>query len=217
MNDRATIGEVIRRGPRPGALSTLHKSQRAASRDAILNATNDYLSSRSFEEITIEDIIVRASVSRATFYRHFKSKYEVALALYEQVFGRALPHFDRLADVTNLAAAVSWVEGLAAVYRLEGRASVLILQLGVTDASFHERLRQDRQWLIEHLGQRLPAFARADGDSLDARWHGARADLLLMLLDRICVEIAVHGTLPDYPLYIDLVAQDLIGFLQIGS
>lgn len=45
---------------------------------AIQNAFLSLLSRKSFEDIRIQDILDTAPVSRATFYKHFRDKYEVA-------------------------------------------------------------------------------------------------------------------------------------------
>lgn len=204
-----------RPGPKPGARSSFQERQRATSREAILAAANDLLNATAFDDIAIEDILARAPCSRATFYRHFRSKYELALALYEQVFASSMPLWDSLAQASlDPARATSWVERMIDNYRTAGRASVLILQLGVTDARFHQRLRDDRHGLVDHLGGALPAFARAAGSSPDACKARAEADLLLMLLDRVCVEIAVHGSLPNQAEYVALIAGQLVAFLE---
>ena len=209
-----TDASETRRGPKPGARSFFQERQRTASREAILAAANDLLNAKVFDDIAIEDILARAPCSRATFYRHFRSKYDLALALYEQVFAGAIPLFDALDKVEHdLTGAAAWVERMIDNYRTAGRASVLILQLGVTDARFHQRLRDDRHELIDHLGRTLPAFARAAGSSRQARMARAEADLLLILLDRICVEIAVHGELPHQSDYVSLIAETLVMFL----
>lgn len=203
---------AARRGPRPGALSALQQRQRAASRGNILDAVRRLLVDRPFDAVAIEEVLAGAGVSRATFYRHFKSKDEVALALYEETFANALGHFEALAGVGSDAAA--WVEALVAIYRANGPVSHLILLLGASDPRFHDRLRQDRHRLIDHLAPSIPAFARTQGSSEAALRMRTRADLLLLLLDRLCVEIAVHDALPHRRLYIEQVAAELAAFLQ---
>ena len=202
-----------RRGRLPGNLSALQKFQRAASKEAVLQATRECLTQKPFELVTIEDILVAASISRGTFYRHFKSKMDVALALYEQAFARAFAHFPRLADVRDVHSAVSWINEMAEYYRQEAQASMLILDLGTTDSGFHRRQQRDRHSLIEHLGKTVPAFQQAIGTSGAAQLQHARADLILMRIDRICVEKVIHGSLPNYDCYIQLGAEELVSFI----
>jgi AcrR family transcriptional regulator len=54
-------------------------------RERILDAVALVTSSASYAEMTVEDIIVTAGVSRRTFYEHFKNKEDVFLAAYDAV------------------------------------------------------------------------------------------------------------------------------------
>lgn len=216
MGNKAIEAEVPRRGPRPGARSPLQQAQRAASRRAIVAALRGLIGDKPYDVIAIDDILDAASVSRATFYRHFKTKRDVALALYETVMAGSLDHFRALATLRadDRREAVAWVEGLIAIYRGNGAASALILQLGASDPAIHNRLRADRQWLIGELASVVPGFAAVQADDEVSQRARVRADLWLILLDRVCVEIAVHEALPLAQLYVERVADqlaDLIG------
>lgn len=46
-------------------------------------AYSNLMASRSIDAITIQDIIDDAEISRSTFYRHFKDKYEIACWYYD--------------------------------------------------------------------------------------------------------------------------------------
>lgn len=50
---------------------------------AIIDATIRLLRERSFEEITVQNILDETPVTRATFYAHFHDKYEVAERMQE--------------------------------------------------------------------------------------------------------------------------------------
>ena len=208
--------EPRRRGPRPGSRSGLQQQQSEASRGRILEATRQLLADHGFDAIAIDDILSRASVSRATFYRHFKSKTEVAFALYDVVIGGSVDHFDRLGEVAAAGrpAAIAWIDELIAIYRANGPVSLLILQLGVTDRSFHERLRQDRRAIMTRLAATVPGFAAAQGRSARAVTAGVAIDFMLMQLDRICVEIAVHDGLEHADLYVRCMADQLLDHIR---
>ncbi len=194
------------RGPRPGQLSDLQRSQRQASREAIVLALRRLLDRALFDDIAIEDILGEAGVSRATFYRHFKTKREVAIALNDMTMQGAIGHFRGLSIIRERDGMVRWVKQLIAIYRRNGGASALIMMLGASDAGFHRRQRADRMRLVEMLAQADPALAGALGDSPEAAAFAARIDLWLMMLDRICVEIAVHRRLPHADAYIEEIA-----------
>jgi AcrR family transcriptional regulator len=53
-------------------------------RERILAAVADVTAAASYAEMTVEDIIVTAGVSRRTFYEHFKNKDDAFLAAYDE-------------------------------------------------------------------------------------------------------------------------------------
>ena len=52
---------------------------------AIQSAFLTLLSRKPFEKITVQDILDNTPVSRATFYKHFKDKYEIAEKIQEEI------------------------------------------------------------------------------------------------------------------------------------
>lgn len=56
----------------------------ANQRERILAAVADVASAASFAEMSVEDIISSAGVSRRTFYEHFKNKQDAFLAAYDE-------------------------------------------------------------------------------------------------------------------------------------
>ena len=51
---------------------------------AIMQAFIDLLKVKSFEKITVQDILEETPVTRATFYAHYHDKYEIAERMLEQ-------------------------------------------------------------------------------------------------------------------------------------
>ena len=52
---------------------------------AILNAFNRLIVDHDFQKISVEMIMAEAAVSRSTFYRYFKDKYEVMNANFKNL------------------------------------------------------------------------------------------------------------------------------------
>ena len=73
-------------------------------RERILAAVADVASAASYAEMTVEDIIVTAGISRRTFYEHYKNKDEAFLAAYDAVTAQ-------LAE--RVVAAIEAEEGMA--------------------------------------------------------------------------------------------------------
>ncbi|MGX8700296.1 TetR/AcrR family transcriptional regulator C-terminal domain-containing protein [Caproiciproducens sp.] len=52
------------------------------TRDLLADALLELLKEKSFESVTVEDIINKCGASRPTFYRHFKDKYDLMDWIY---------------------------------------------------------------------------------------------------------------------------------------
>lgn len=85
---------------------------------------------RAFHEITVQDILDRAGVGRATFYSHYRNKDDVLHSSYERFFGWCeqllesdAPHAGRLFPVAEFLAHISgagaYIEALRASGKLE--------------------------------------------------------------------------------------------------
>ncbi len=55
---------------------------------AIVNAFMKLVRKKSFDKITIQDILVESLVSRSTFYAHYHDKYDIAEKLYHEFLER---------------------------------------------------------------------------------------------------------------------------------
>jgi AcrR family transcriptional regulator len=59
-------------------------------RERILSAVADVASAAGYRDMSVEDVIVTAGVSRRTFYEHFKNKEDAFLAAYDEVVSQLL-------------------------------------------------------------------------------------------------------------------------------
>jgi AcrR family transcriptional regulator len=85
---RALPGKASRQPPGPEPVS---KSATAADqRRRILEATADLVAEQGYAETTIEQIVRRARVGYATFYKHYADKDEAFLALFDAAVERTI-------------------------------------------------------------------------------------------------------------------------------
>ena len=58
------------------------------TKDKLFSALQDLLSEKSFENITVNEICIKADVRRATFYKHFNDKYDFLAVMISSFIGR---------------------------------------------------------------------------------------------------------------------------------
>ncbi len=62
------------------------------TKKALITTFSDLLETKSFENITIQDLCEKANVRRSTFYRHFNDKYD----LLNHIVGKLIEYFRTL-------------------------------------------------------------------------------------------------------------------------
>lgn len=132
--------------------------------DAIIQAVNRLLSEKGFDAMTVDEVAARVGIAKASLYKHFPSKEDLAAAAMvrvmrqAQAFCAALP--DAALPLDNLRAVTRWTMGL----KLAGDMPSLPSQ----NSTLRATLMQNREYmdgLIEVsdcLGGWIEA-AQADG------------------------------------------------------
>ena len=85
---RALPGKASRQPP--GAEPVSRAEVAADQRRRVLEATGELVAEHGYAEVTIEQIVRRARVGYATFYKHFADKEEAFLALLDAAIARTL-------------------------------------------------------------------------------------------------------------------------------
>ena len=87
-----------------------------AREDAIVQAVNRLLAEKGFDAMTVDEVAANVGIAKASLYKHFSSKEELAAAAMVHVMQRAqafltsLPSSD--AAISNLRAAARWMMAL---------------------------------------------------------------------------------------------------------
>jgi AcrR family transcriptional regulator len=71
---------------------------------ALSSALVELMKTREFDAITVQDLLDRAGVGRATFYSHFRNKDDFLLTDLERMLTALEMHFDRTASRTTRVA-----------------------------------------------------------------------------------------------------------------
>ncbi|WP_295645124.1 TetR/AcrR family transcriptional regulator [uncultured Methylibium sp.] len=138
--------------------------------DAIVSSVNRLLAEKGFEAMTVDEVAAEVGIAKASLYKHFTSKEELAAAAMIRVLDRALAVVETLATDATLMP----VERLRAVVRwaMEVQLAGEMPSLPAQNSTLRTALMGNRPYLdrLLDLSERLGTWitaAQADG-SLDA-------------------------------------------------
>ncbi len=83
-----------------------------AREDAIIQAVNRLLAEKGFDAMTVDEVAAEVGIAKASLYKHFPSKEDLAAAAMVRVMQRAVAFLDSLpadgAPLAQLKAVVRW-------------------------------------------------------------------------------------------------------------
>ncbi|MFN3304202.1 MAG: TetR/AcrR family transcriptional regulator [Roseateles sp.] len=135
-----------------------------AREDAIVASVNRLLAEKGFEAMTVDEVVADVGIAKASLYKHFTSKEELAAAAMVKVLDRALDELARLRSLDldalgRLQAVARWAyeQQLAgAMPALPAQNSTLRAAL-IGNKAYMERLMQLSDelgaWIVEAQGQ----------------------------------------------------------------
>lgn len=136
--------------------------------DAIILAVNRLLAEKGFDAMTVDEVAARVGIAKASLYKHFSSKEDLAAAAMVRVMRQAQAFCASLSDaeppLENLRAVTRWTMQL----KLAGDMPSLPSQNSTLRATLMEN-REYMDGLIE-VSDRLGAWieaAQADGSISD--------------------------------------------------
>ena len=87
-----------------------------AREDAIIRAVNLLLAEKGFEAMTVDEVAANVGIAKASLYKHFPSKEDLAAAAMAHLMGQAQAFLDTLPEtqpaLDKLRAVVRWTMGL---------------------------------------------------------------------------------------------------------
>jgi TetR/AcrR family transcriptional regulator of autoinduction and epiphytic fitness len=100
----------------PVAKMSFKQQMLRAREDAIIRTVNRLLSEKGFEAMTVDEVAAGVGIAKASLYKHFPSKEDLAAAAMAQVMGRARAFVKGLpatsAPLDQLMAVTRWVMAL---------------------------------------------------------------------------------------------------------
>lgn len=161
-------GPVRRPDQLPSGRHGLLRSFVAANqRERILSAVADAAAELSYAEMSVEAIIVRAGVSRRTFYEHFRSKEDAFFAAYDATVHQVARHIRR-AYLTESTAQARLRAGVGAFLRFlasdPGFARMCIVEVLAAGpraiARRNEAMRLFAEIIEDNIHELLPSCRR---------------------------------------------------------
>ncbi len=208
--------------PRPNARGrsngrvTHQERQKQDSRDRLIAAARDVLEELPYALVAVEDIIARAEVSRATFYRHFASKFAVGTALHDEFWPRLFELYSGLAGKQELTEQdfAQWIRTILGFYRQERTLVSAFRQMMTIEPEFAPIMDRISGQVIEVFAGSSPVLARLVENSPAGRMARVDARLLLSQLDDFCYAAAFHTWMEDVEDGVRVVARNFRRFVE---
>lgn len=140
---------------------------------AITQALIDLLHTKPFEKITVQDILDKTPVTRATFYAHFHDKYEIVEKMMDHFFADLSQIRSKLRDARQ-----SWAQAELQTFFLAHRElTQALLKIHTEKVDFRQAFARD-------LEQEYLAVADSPTSRIEARVYAqALTEMYLASLD----------------------------------
>lgn len=151
----------------PAPKRSFRAQMHLAREDAIVTAVNRLLAEKGFEAMTLDEVALEVGIAKASLYKHFSSKEDLAAAAMVRVMERALAFLDTL---QGQPASVRPIEQLRAVARwtMEVQLAGEMPSLPSENSSLRAALTTNKAYVdgLMDVSERLGAWitaAQADG------------------------------------------------------
>ena len=99
--------------PTPAVKTSFKQQMLKAREEAIVQTVNRLLAEKGFEAMTVDEVAAQVGIAKASLYKHFPSKEDLAAAAMVRVMNRACDFIKALPQdatpIANLRAVVRWV------------------------------------------------------------------------------------------------------------
>lgn len=159
-------------------------------RMTILAAAMKVLESKSYEQLSVEDVLQTAPVSRQTFYRCFRNKNELFHQIFRDgnaMFLMAIKSLDKSGDDAVTVADRALTGGLMFVIHGGGALRALYRETIKPDGEFAPYRREVLDTLVADIAEWASGLLKAPVDPLLVR-------AVLLATEQLIFELAAHGT-----------------------
>ncbi|MFM7028283.1 MAG: TetR/AcrR family transcriptional regulator [Chakrabartia sp.] len=200
---------------RANRANSRQRAQRAETRERLIDGAIRVFAASGYAQASIEDVLIEAGVSRASFYSHFAGKPALAEAIADALVPLWRPLFAELADMATpgLDQLRDWCGRNVALYRAHQDICMILTQASAIEPDLYWKLTAHREAVAGLMAARNPLLAHLAEDA-GAR---LRATLALMQLDLSCYYLAVRHWQDAGEAGIEAMADQLHHFLTTES
>jgi TetR/AcrR family transcriptional regulator, regulator of autoinduction and epiphytic fitness len=94
------VSATLSSPPAAPAKRSFREQMHQAREDAIVAAVNRLLAEKGFESMTVDEVAAEVGIAKASLYKHFPSKEDLAAAAMVRVMQRAQAFLDTLVEAT---------------------------------------------------------------------------------------------------------------------
>jgi AcrR family transcriptional regulator len=199
---------------------TWQSKKREINRRKILDSALEAFVASSYSAVTVDDIIARAEVSRATFYKHFPNKVAIAMALSDDRMSPAAESaYAKLASMRKPSAAqlVSWVGLFLSIFEENRTIIATLAEVWTVELEYQRAMDEKHEAHIKALGKGIPAFRYAASGLRKNETIRVRAHLLLRSLEGFCNAMVVYNWNIDRKVGIKAMAEEFGRFIRDGE
>lgn len=188
------------------------------SREQLIEAALTCFFRDGYHPVSVEDIAQAAKMSRMTFYRHFQSKADILVEIFDRGTEVAMPNLIEIRnrDFRDTADVRAWITGIFN----PGEDRVPFLQVFAQatkiDPEFVDGAQRLISRLIALLGETIPAFAvPEDATSEPAQRRWLEGWLVLYEIFDQGNQAALGVGKASHPLMIDVLTTRFIDFVAL--
>ena len=155
--------------PKPAAPAkrSFREQMHLAREDAIITAVNRLLAEKGFEAMTLDEVAIEVGVAKASLYKHFSSKEDLASAAMVRVMERARSFLDQLQSESGDRRPIDQLKAVAR-WTVEVQLAGEMPSLPSQNSSLRAVLTNNKAYVdgLMDLSDRLGAWitaAQADG------------------------------------------------------
>jgi AcrR family transcriptional regulator len=169
-------------------LNEFARQQKEESRRRLIEAAEHVFNRAGYIAPSVDDIAQEAGVSRQTFYRHYDGKLAIAMEFFERHNDVSLPLWLKIGDIdyTDPAVVTAWITELFDFNEARRLSLRAFVEMGVSEPKFLDRVKALTPFIIDRLGEKIPALAATRGDDPAARRRRVDAWLFFYHLREQC-------------------------------